>query len=96
MLLIKWLYPPSGNCPVQSEGYFLGYYFYFRSRGYQSTIEFANSLDDWDNDKIISLYFLWKTRCPYCAGWLPHWFCRVLVWWGCFRFLFKILKNKLQ
>ena len=39
--MIKWKHKPSGNCPVQAEGWFLGYYFYFRARGNEAIIEFS-------------------------------------------------------
>ena len=42
--MIKWIYKPSGLCPVQSEGYFWDRYFYFRARYSTITIEFAGSL----------------------------------------------------
>lgn len=25
--IFKWIYSPNGNCPIQAEGYFLGYFF---------------------------------------------------------------------
>lgn len=36
--IFKWEYKPSGNCPVQAEGWFLNYYFYFRARWSSVTI----------------------------------------------------------
>jgi hypothetical protein len=49
MKLIKWKYKPNGWCPVQAEGWFLGTYFYFRSRWDQVTIEFCSTEEDWDH-----------------------------------------------
>jgi len=90
--MIQWKHKPSGACPVQSEGYFLGYYFYFRARYDKAVIEFSLTEPGWENDMIHGRYVLWTTRSLYGAGWLPKWFCRMLVWWGCVRFLFK--RNK--
>lgn len=88
--MIKWIYPPANNCPVQAEGWFMGHYFYFRSRGTVASIEFALTEADWDKDLIRVRYELWHTRMEGAAGWLPHWFCRILIWWGCFKFLIKL------
>ena len=93
--MIQWKYKPSGTCPVQAEGHFLGYYFYFRARHYQATIEFAKTEKEWYHESLNGQYVLWTTRDPYSAGWLPRWFCKVLIWSGCIRFLFKRNKNKL-
>jgi len=90
--MIKWKYKPANNCPVQAEGHFLGYYFYFRSRGSRATIEFSKTEADWEKDLLSVSYTLWRTKDPYNVGWLSKWFCEVLVWVGCFRFLFK--RNK--
>ena len=92
-MMIKWKYLPSGNCPVQAEGHFMGYYFYFRSRGEMARIDFSLTEAGWDNDLIHARYVLWRTK-DHHAGWLPHWFCRVLIWWGCARFFFKRDKTK--
>ena len=75
--MIKWKYKPAGNCPVQAEGWFLGYYFYFRARGEYATIEFENHF-----------YVLTKTE-PYMAGWLPKWICKLLIYKGCIKFILK-------
>jgi len=75
--MIKWKYKPSGNCPVQAEGWFLGHYFYFRARGEYATIEFENHF-----------YVLTKTE-PYMAGWLPKWICKLLIYKGCIKFILK-------
>jgi len=82
--MIKWIYKPSGNCPIQAEGYFKGYYFYFRARGEHATIE----LSEVENGPKVAYYILAKTQ-PYMAGWLPKWICRLLIWKGCFKFYFK-------
>jgi len=75
--MIKWKYKPSGNCPVQAEGWFLKQAFYFRARGELATIEFGNHF-----------YVLTKTE-PYMAGWLPKWYCILLIWKGCLKFILK-------
>jgi hypothetical protein len=82
--MIKWKYKPSGNCPVQAEGYFSGYYFYFRARGEHATIEFSKEQDSPE----VAYYILARTQ-PYMAGWIPKWICRLLIWKGCIKFLFK-------
>ena len=87
--MIKWIYKPSGNCPVQAEGYFSGHYFYFRARGEQATIEFSEV----EGGPEVAYYILTETD-EYMAGWLPKWKCRLLIWKGCFKFLFKKDKHK--
>jgi hypothetical protein len=91
--MIKWKYKPSGNCPVQAEGWFLGYYFYFRARYEEATIEFSLNEDCWENDLINARYVLLKTD-EYVAGWLSPMICRLLIWKGCIKFLFKRNKYK--
>jgi len=92
--MIKWKYKPSGNCPVQAEGWFLGYYFYFRARGNEAIIEFSLTEAGWENDLIHGRYMLHRTTKDYYAGWLPKWYCKLLIWKGCFKFLFKKDKHK--
>jgi hypothetical protein len=89
MRLIKWIYKPSGNCPVQAEGYFLGKYFYFRSRWDQATIEFyENPVAFERGDAEIAAYVLAEVDSPK-AGWMPKWKCRLLIWAGCAIFAYK-------
>lgn len=85
MKMITWKYKPSGYCPVQSEGYFLGSYFYFRSRHSAVTIDFANSEKDWEDDKIIISFLLMK-KPLYRTGWLDHNKCKFLIYKGCLKF----------
>ena len=92
--MIKWKYKPSGYCPVQAEGHFMGYYFYFRARWETATIEFSKSEAGWENDLIHARYVLARRESP-AAGWMSHKLCKYLVWWGCFRFFFKFNKHKL-
>ena len=89
--IFKWIYKPSGHCPVQAEGYFLGYFFYFRARYEFATIEFYNNKEDFDGDAwtnpIVDIVV--KTTEEYRAGWLSKKECTFLVFKGCFIFLFK-------
>ena len=68
----KWIYKPSGNCPVQAEGYFLGYFFYFRARHEFATIEFYNKKEDFDGDAWTNPIsdIIVKTTNEYVADWL--------------------------
>ena len=91
--MIKWKYKPSGFFPIQSEGYFLGYYFYFRSRWQTATIEFSKTKEGWENDLIHARYVLASTP-EYEAGFMDKRKCIFLIYLGCFLFLFKINKNK--
>jgi hypothetical protein len=91
--MIKWKYKPAGNCPVQAEGWFLGYYFYFRARGEYATIEFAKTEEDQGADVLSAFYVLTKTE-EHMAGWLPKWICRLLIYKGCIKFLFKFKSIK--
>ena len=88
--MIKWIYKPSGNCPVQAEGYFLGHYFYFSARGEHATIEFSKE----EYGLEVVYYILTKTK-PYMAGWLPKWKCRLLIWKGCLKFMIRKQIQKL-
>ena len=87
--MIKWISKPHGACPVQAEGYFMGYYFYFRSRWQTSSIEFAKTEQDWKDDKLVAYYELAKFDDDNAASWLPHWTCRLLIWMGCLKFIFR-------
>lgn len=91
--MIKWKYKPSGNCPVQAEGHFLGYYFYFRARHSEAVIEFSKTEAGWDNELIHARYILATVPDP-SAGWMPKWKCRLLINLGCLLFFFKFNKSK--
>jgi hypothetical protein len=86
--MIKWKYKPAGNCPVQSEGWFLGHYFYFRARGECATIEFAKTQEDQEADILSAFYVLSETE-EYMASWLPKWKCKLLIYKGCIKFILK-------
>lgn len=94
--MIKWKYKPTGNCPVQAEGWFLGHYFYFRARGNKATIEFSKTEEAWENNSTHTRYRLYRTKKAHNAGWLPKRMCRVLIWQGCLRFLLKGIKINQQ
>ena len=72
--MIKWKYKPSGWCPVQSEGHFLGYYFYFRARGEHATIDFAKTENNWKKWEYVKEYELYTTTYPK-ARYLNKYFC---------------------
>lgn len=91
--MIKWIYRPSGYCPVQAEGYFMGKYFYFRSRWSTASIEFADSGDDWRENNITRRYVLLTDK-YHGAGWLPHYLAHFLIYVGCFKFLLKLKSTK--
>lgn len=85
--MIKWYYKPSGNCPVQAEGWFMGKYFYFRARWERAYIEFHHSKQSFDSYGTEYDSFILHTTEMYEAGWLSHRFCTFLVYKGCFKFL---------
>jgi len=87
--IFKWEYTPSGNCPVQANGWFLGYYFYFRARWSSATIEFYNDKGDYEVDIINSWFKLIETE-EYKAGWLSNRKCKLLIYKGCFKFMLKL------
>lgn len=94
--MIKWKRKPHGNCPVQAEGWFLGYYFYFRSRWSKATIEFSKTEAGWENGLIHGRYVLLDTEGDqFAAGWLPKWICRLLIWKGCCMFMLRRNKDRL-
>lgn len=90
---IVWKTKPSGNCPVQAEGWFLGKYFYFRSRWDEAKIEFANSPHDWDEDRLLKRYSLYTSKDEYSAGWISKRFAYILIYKGCIKFLLKFKSN---
>lgn len=93
---IEWAYKPRGICPVQAEGYFMGYYFFFRGRWDYLTIDFAKSHEDWFRDKIVYWKVLKQTNGEYDAGYYPYDKCIDLIVKGCFLFfIYRILKIRL-
>ena len=85
MNILKWEYEPSGLCPVQSEGWFLGYYFYFRARWDTASIEFAETREDWEKNRVIRRYSL-KKYAPFEAGYIPRKDAKMLIYKGLFLF----------
>ncbi len=96
MKIFKWIYKPSGQCPVQADGVFLGYYFYFRSRGELSTIDFYKTKEDWENLHPSTLYVeVKKDYYQYMAGYISTRLAKWLIFKGFLMFLvWRILTKK--
>jgi hypothetical protein len=88
MKIFKWKYGPWGNCPVQAEGWFLGYHFYFRSRWETARIEFSKSEEDWEENKIERTYYL-ASFPSASAGWISERKATLLIIKGLFLFLLR-------
>lgn len=87
------IYNFGGNCPVQADIKFLGYYGYFRARYDTAIIEFSTSEENWEKGNIVwADYTLTETK-MYMAGWLPKWKCRLLIYKGIIKFTIHLLKN---
>jgi hypothetical protein len=93
---IQWIYKPIGNCPVEAEGYFLNYYFYFKSRYNESTIQFAESKLAWYYDNIEKSICIKLYQNPFSAGWISEKKSILLIYKGCFLFSIYLLKNKIK
>lgn len=91
---VRWRYKPHGLCLVQAEGFFLGYYFYFRGRYETLKIEFARSRADWWDNKLLASYDLRRTA-PYEAGYYPEDKCMRLIYKGFIFFFFNRIKSKI-
>ena len=87
--MIKWIYRPSGNCPVQAEGYFMGKFFYFRSRWSTASIEFADSEEDWNAGSFLKRYILFRDEKSVGAGWMPKWMAYLYIYKGLLMYLLK-------
>jgi hypothetical protein len=87
-MILKWIYKPSGNCPVQAEGHFLGYYFYFRSRWDSARIEFSKTAEDWEENRIIRRYYLGSFPAAE-AGWISTKLAIRLIYKGLLLFLIR-------
>ena len=96
MKIFKWIYKPSGLSPVQADGIFLGYYFYFRSRHELSTIDFYKNKEDWENLHPSVLYLeVKKNYYQYMAGYISRRLAKWLIFKGCLMFLiWRILTKK--
>jgi len=99
MKIFKWIYRPSGKSPVQADGYFLGYYFYFRSKWDFSEIEFAKTEEEWKDttsDCVIHFYVK-KYKSEYEGGWISNKKAKRLIYKGCLLFiLYKLGIKKHQ
>lgn len=91
--MLKWKYKPSGNCPVQAEGYFLGYHFYFRSRWETASIEFSKTEEDWEENQIYRIYYL-AAFPSASAGWISEKEAIRLIYKGLLMFLFRWPSHK--
>lgn len=82
-----------GYCPVQADIEAFGYYGYFRARGTSASIEFAKTEKHWENNDLEwARYGLINQTFPE-AGYLPHWRCKLLIYWNSFKFGLYLLKN---
>ena len=92
--MIKWIYRPSGACPIQAEGYFRNKFFYFRSRHETATIEFCETQEDWKKGSYDKYYVVGRTNKPYYAGWFPDWYCYLLIYKGCLMYFLKFKSSE--
>jgi hypothetical protein len=92
-LVIKWKEEPHGIAPVQAEGYFMGKYFYFRSRYERAVIQFADSEEDWKGVNILKKYVVYKTYNLYKASSIPYWKAKLLIYKGCLMYLLNFKSN---
>ena len=92
-LVIKWKEEPHGIAPVQAEGYFMGKYFYFRSRYERAVIQFADSEEDWKGVNILKKYVVYKTYNLYKASSIPYWKAKLFIYKGCLMYLFNFKSN---
>lgn len=90
---IKWKHEPHGIAPVQAEGWFMGKYFYFRSRYEKAVIQFADSEEDWAGVNILKSYVVYKTNILYKASALPYWKAKLFIYKGCLMYLLKFKSN---
>jgi hypothetical protein len=96
--MITWIKKPYGESPIEAEGWFLGYYFYFRSKWNIASIQFAKDQDYWydiDNG-IIKEYILLKTKKQHAAGYISYNYAIVLIVKACIKFCYYLLKNKIK
>ena len=88
--LFQWVFKPQGTNLVQAEGYFLGYFFYFRATNVFATIEFFHSKYDFDREGGVNILkgYIVKNRNNYDATQLSKEESYFLIFKGCVRFLF--------
>ena len=90
---IVWGYKPKGLLPIQSEGYFLGYYFYFRYRYGVVKMDFSENKEDWWGNGTMYHVYLNPPDDEYCISKSQ---CIRLIYKGCLCFLFyKLFKIQL-
>lgn len=77
MKIIEWFYKPRGFCPIQSEGKFMGNYFFFESRGDIAKISF--SPDYYGKDLENSIDIVLKKFKNGEASWIPHEYSELLI-----------------
>ena len=75
--MIKWLSKPHKKYQIQAEGYFLGRYFYFRSKFNASVIEFSNHKNHYDYH--LEKSYLLHVNNDYEAEYLNLNFCKLLI-----------------
>jgi hypothetical protein len=92
--MIKWLLKPHKKYQIQAEGYFLGRYFYFRSKFNTSVIEFSNHKNQY-NYHLEKSYVLHVNN-DYEAEYLNLNFCKLLIYKGCFLFMLHLIKSKIK
>jgi len=92
--MIKWLSKPNKKYQIQAEGYFLGRYFYFRSKFNASIIEFSNHKNHY-NYHLEKCYVLHVNN-DYEAEYLNLNFCKLLIYKGCFLFMLHLIKSKIK
>lgn len=91
--MIKWKNKPHGIAPVQAEGWFMGKYFYFRSRYRYAVIQFADSEHDWDIVNISKKYVLYTSKDEYGASGITYWFAKLLIYKACLMYLLGFKSN---
>ena len=92
-MIFKWIMKPGGTCPVQAEGFFPGYYFYFRSRWDTARIDFAESEEEWNKNTIKS-YILDRFSDPYAAGYISPRKAKLLIIKGLIYFLLNLKDDR--
>jgi hypothetical protein len=96
LLRVYWILKPSGNCPVQAEGYFLNRYFYFRSRWGSARIEFSRNQEEWESNNIDKVIVLYNAKDGVGAGWISKWFAYLLIYKGLFTFSITLMLGGLK
>lgn len=77
MKIIEWFYKPRGFCPIQSEGKFMGNYFFFESRGDVAKISFSPNYYGKDLENSIDIVL--KKFKNGEASWISHEYSELLI-----------------